>query len=87
MPVYKSSPERTRRIFGSGIVLSSHQCRTERSGPPAESVVSKVLSGSDDDRTLLTPPQEDQLREIMREQATQECPKWVFDELEHIIDE
>ena len=36
---------------------------------------------------FLTSQQEDQLREIMREQATRECPRWTFVELQHIADD
>ena len=76
MPVYKSSPERTRRIFGSGIILGSRPAVP--SSPPSQVV---------DDISLMTPDQEEQLREIMNEQFTKDCPRWVFEKFEHIKDD
>ena len=78
MSIYKSSPERTRRIFGSGLVTASCRDSSETKEVSADSAINNAF---------LTSQQEDQLREIMREQATRECPRWAFDELQHIADD
>ena len=78
MSIYKSSPERTRRIFGSGLVTASRRDSSETKEVSADSAITN---------TFLTSQQEDQLREIIREQATRECPRWTFVELQHITDD
>ena len=78
MSIYKSSPERTRRILGSGLVTASRRDSSETKEVSADSAITNAF---------LTSQQEDQLREIMREQATRECPRWTFVELQHIADD
>ena len=78
MPIYKSSQERTRRIFGSGLVTASRRDSSETAEGSSDSAITNAF---------LTSQQEDQLREIMREQATRECPRWTFVELQHIADD
>ena len=78
MSIYKSSPERTRRIFGSGLVTASRRASSETKEVSADSAITNAF---------LTSQQEDQLRQIMREQATRECPRWTFVELQHIADD
>lgn len=85
MPVYKSSPERTRRIFGSGIILGSRPAVP--SSPPSQDVNKQMGSHTVDDTSLMTSDQEEQLREIMNEQFTKDCPRWVFEKFEHIKDD
>ena len=78
MSIYKSSPERTRRIFGSGIVTASRRESSEIAGVSANAATINAF---------LTSQQEDQLRKIMREQAARECPRWAFNELQQITDD
>ena len=75
MPVYKSSPERTRRLFGSGVIVVGHP--RERSAhfdvpyEPGE----KLTQRSRNDRAaepFLTQEQVLELREIFLERGT-EC--------------